>query len=133
MRQKYYSTGKFASKYSVTPDAVLKWIKTGKIKAIQTPGGHYRIPHDAVPSNIFGISVKKSEHCNPDLHYCWEYNTESGNISVQCRRCLVFRSRAQRCYELGYLSPDEGHMKTYCGSSCDQCDYYHYLQNIETL
>ena len=45
---KHISTGKAAKMLSVTPDAVLKWIKKGKIPARRTPGGHYRIPLDAV-------------------------------------------------------------------------------------
>ena len=42
------STGKAAELCSVTPDAVLKWIKTGKIQATRTAGGHYRISKECL-------------------------------------------------------------------------------------
>ena len=41
------STGEVARLCGVTRDAVLKWIKKGKLPATQTPGGHFRIPREA--------------------------------------------------------------------------------------
>jgi excisionase family DNA binding protein len=38
------TTGEVAVHCHVTPDAVLYWITTGKLKANITPGGHRRIP-----------------------------------------------------------------------------------------
>ena len=43
MKIAYLSTGKAAKALSVTPDTVLKWIKSGKLDARRTAGGHYRI------------------------------------------------------------------------------------------
>ena len=37
------TTGEAADMCCVTPDAVLKWIKGGKIPGVRTAGGHYRI------------------------------------------------------------------------------------------
>jgi excisionase family DNA binding protein len=37
------STGNAARLLSVTPDTVLKWIKSGRLPAIRTAGGPYRI------------------------------------------------------------------------------------------
>ena len=51
VKKKFLTTGQLAELYSVTPDAVLKWIKDGKISAIQTPGGHYRINMNDILSN----------------------------------------------------------------------------------
>jgi len=39
-----YTTGQAAKYCHVTPVAVFKWIKAGRLKAFQTPGRHYRIP-----------------------------------------------------------------------------------------
>jgi excisionase family DNA binding protein len=33
-----------AARYSVTPQAVYKWIKAGRVRAEQTPGGSWRLP-----------------------------------------------------------------------------------------
>ncbi len=44
----HISTGKAAELLSVTPDAVLKWIKKGKLPARKTAGGHYRISLDSI-------------------------------------------------------------------------------------
>lgn len=38
------TTGEIAAHCHVTPDAVIYWVKTGKLKAQTTPGGHRRIP-----------------------------------------------------------------------------------------
>jgi len=37
------TTGEVARHLYVSNGAVLKWIKSGKLKAYRTPGGHYRI------------------------------------------------------------------------------------------
>lgn len=37
------TTGEIAAHCQVTPDAVIYWIKTGKLNAYATPGGHRRI------------------------------------------------------------------------------------------
>ena len=43
MDKGYLTTFQVADLMSVTPDSVLKWIKSGKLEALRTPGGHYRI------------------------------------------------------------------------------------------
>lgn len=40
------TTGDIAKYCHVTPVAVLKWIKAGKLKAYATPGGHFRVTPD---------------------------------------------------------------------------------------
>jgi len=35
-----------AARYGVTPQAVYKWIKAGRVRAEQTPGGSWRLPAD---------------------------------------------------------------------------------------
>ena len=44
----YYTTSQAAKLLSVSPDTVLRWVKAGKISSYRTPGGHARIPADAV-------------------------------------------------------------------------------------
>ena len=42
-KEKPFTTGDIAKYCHVTQVGVLKWIKSGKLKAYSTPGGHYRI------------------------------------------------------------------------------------------
>ena len=42
------STGKVAKIFGVSSNTVLNWIKEGKLDAVKTPGGHYRVPISAV-------------------------------------------------------------------------------------
>ena len=41
--RRFFTTSEVARYCAVTNDGVLKWIKSGKIRAFSTPGGHYRI------------------------------------------------------------------------------------------
>lgn len=43
---KYLTTGDAARACDVSLVAVKKWIRQGKLRAIRTPGGHFRIPAD---------------------------------------------------------------------------------------
>ena len=126
----FVTTGKAAELCSVTPDSVLKWIKAGKLPASRTPGGHYRIRRSdldiIVQPNIVSIGVKKT---NPrSFQYCWEFNSASGELKDGCQSCVVYKSRALRCYEMSTLPDDAGHAKLYCDESCDECEYYHLVK-----
>lgn len=41
--RRFFTTSEIARYCAVTNDGVLKWIKSGKLKAFSTPGGHYRV------------------------------------------------------------------------------------------
>ena len=41
--RRFFTTSEVASYCAVTNDGVLKWIKSGKLRAFSTPGGHYRV------------------------------------------------------------------------------------------
>jgi len=43
---RFFTTSEVARYCAVTNDGVLKWIKSGKLRAFSTPGGHYRISTD---------------------------------------------------------------------------------------
>jgi excisionase family DNA binding protein len=43
-RESLYTTGDVARLFHVSRPAVKKWIKAGKLRAVRTPGGHFRIP-----------------------------------------------------------------------------------------
>ena len=46
--KKFYTTGEVARMFGVAPSTVWLWVKEGRIHAIRTLGGRYRIPADEV-------------------------------------------------------------------------------------
>jgi len=123
-RDRLLSTGKVAKLLSVTPNTVLKWIKSGKLAAIRTAGGHYRIarrdvdglvPDDLGPGQSSGAR---------GFVYCWEYYATGDTANAGCLDCLAYRTRARRCYEMSDLAPEVGYAGAYCETSCQECAYY---------
>ena len=125
------STGQAAALCSVTPDAVLKWVKSGRLSAMRTPGGHYRVRRDELLKMVASTRRPQSEPEDESrpFQYCWEFNAESGQIRPECQTCLVYRARASRCYEMIRLPPEAGHAKHFCRTSCEECEYYGLLKS----
>lgn len=46
--EKMYTTGEVARLLGVDYVTVARWARDGKIKAVRTPGGHWRIPESEV-------------------------------------------------------------------------------------
>lgn len=65
----YVTTGEAGRACGVTAGAVKKWIRQGKLRAIRTPGGHFRIP------------IEEMER----LTVCVDASTPKGQRSVQSR------------------------------------------------
>ena len=85
------STGEVARLCGVSRDAVLKWIKSGKLPATQTPGGHYRVPRSAFEGlaidgegNQLPINTSKGESVESEPLRCWEYFGENGDPREAC-------------------------------------------------
>jgi len=117
------STGKAAKLLSVTPDTVLKWIKSGRLPAARTAGGHYRIAREDV-DRLLGNGAVNRPAAERGLFFCWDYYATDGVPSEGCQACLVYRARARRCYEMSGLTSDAGYSGTYCLTSCEECAYY---------
>lgn len=121
----YFSTGEVASYCGVTPNAVFKWVQEGKIAANRTPGGHIRISRLSLQNFLKGKRSKASLLNRSRIYqYCWEFHSRFGRIQDNCRKCIVYKSRANRCYELVKFADEIGHSKVYCVNSCHECDYY---------
>ena len=121
----YLTTGQAAVLFSVDPDTVLRWIKTGKIPAYRTPGGHYRIHRDVFLTRITEETCQIPNEPNRQPYpYCWEYNSKDGEIHNNCQTCIVYRSRTRRCYELIKVADMKGHSKIFCTESCHTCKYF---------
>jgi len=132
------STGEVARLCGVSRDAVLKWIKKGKLPATRTPGGHFRILREAChglamegPHLIPGISRTGEARESGPLR-CWEYFGDSGLPREVCESCLVYLARAQNCFRLAELGEESGHQLHFCRNDCRTCAYYRACQGLAT-
>lgn len=48
LKKMYYTPAEFGAMLGVSRQTVVGWIWQGRLKAMQTPGGHYRIPASEV-------------------------------------------------------------------------------------
>lgn len=123
-RHRLLSTGKAARRLSVTPDTVLKWIKNGRLPAVRTAGGHYRIAEsdlDGLMHDDLGPAMQSGTN---GFVYCWEYYAGGDEPNDDCLGCLVYRARARRCFEMSGLAAEAGYAGAYCKTSCEECAYY---------
>ncbi|MGD8866568.1 MAG: helix-turn-helix domain-containing protein, partial [Gemmatimonadales bacterium] len=134
------STGDVAKLCGVTPDAVLKWIKKGKMPATRTPGGHYRISRECCIALGFGVS--KREERSPAVSRgaerrsrlrCWEYFGQPGTPPDTCPDCLVFQARVEHCYKLAELGEQAGHKCKFCRTACIDCPFYRACNGLATI
>ena len=115
MAKTYYTTSQAAEILAVSPDTVLKWVRAGKIASYKTPGGHSRIPIEAVTA----LLPSKTEHELPiesadlsqSFRYCWDFNAGANGVSDECLNCIAYKSRARRCYEMRNIPEQFGHLK----------------------
>jgi excisionase family DNA binding protein len=128
-KPRFLSTGQAATLCSVTPDTVLKWIRSGRLPARRTAGGHHRIDLKDLERLITPVAetqrraVAMPEPVRRQFRYCWEYNS-NGELSDRCRRCPAYLMRAQRCYEVANRLPRGEHQRHFCQGTCSECDYY---------
>lgn len=48
---RFLSRSEVARRYGVSLSTVTRWARTGIIRAVRTPGGHYRYPAGELPAN----------------------------------------------------------------------------------
>jgi excisionase family DNA binding protein len=129
-KKEMVSTGQAAKLCAVTPDTILKWIKKSKIEAIQTAGGHYRIDREVLMPFITSADQASEEALQPEANqitYCWEYHAKDGHMNENCRECMIFKSKAEKCYLMAGLGEEGGHAGIYCKNSCYECEYFHFI------
>ena len=118
------STGKAARRLSVTPDTVLKWIKSGRLPAVRTAGGHYRVAESDLDGLMHDDLGPLGHPEGNGFLYCWEYYATGDEPSDDCLGCLVYRARARRCYEMSGLAAENGYAGAFCTTTCEKCAYY---------
>ncbi|MBU0984621.1 MAG: excisionase family DNA-binding protein [candidate division Zixibacteria bacterium] len=136
MAKDYFTTTEAARLLSVSSDTVLKWVRAGKISSYRTPGGHSRIPRDAVATMLpvagsNGATVLP-QLTEPEYQYCWNFYASEGKIGDDCRNCVAYKSRAHRCYEMRDIPEQFGTLKLHCHASCTSCEYYKLMQGRGT-
>jgi excisionase family DNA binding protein len=57
---KMYTPSQTGALFNVDPRTVGRWIKTGRLKAVKTPGGTNRIPEHAIDAISNGVCRKCS-------------------------------------------------------------------------
>ncbi len=136
-RPNLLTTGQAAQLCSVTPDTILKWIKKGRLSGVRTAGGHYRIEHQDLDPLIVsprpaGSPSRQVPERYPQGLRCWEYFGDGGAVTDDCRRCVVYRVRAARCFLIAGMEPDVGHAHRFCQGSCEDCVYYRRVKGLAT-
>ncbi len=128
MSKRLYTTFQAARLLGITPDTVLNWIKSGKIPAGRTLGGHYRIRKETLDKLLSRIaspdSVEEATPTRNTFPYCWEFHSRQGKSIEVCRNCLVRKTRARYCYEMNPVPKELGYVKMFCETECEDCDYF---------
>jgi excisionase family DNA binding protein len=124
------TTGQAAELCSVTRDAILKWVKSGKLQAFQTAGGHFRINRGNLDSYLGSSKInkflKKSKGKKVPI-YCWEYYSVNGEIKADCRECVVYKSKTERCFILSQFGKAVGFKGIHCKETCFSCEYFNHI------
>jgi excisionase family DNA binding protein len=116
--RRFFTTSEVAKYCAVTNDGVLKWIKSGKLGAFSTPGGHYRIAAEDFRAFLgkYDIPVDESFFRGPDHERAVLVVDDEPDIREIVRRVLeeidpgLKVEEASDGYEagikIGSLSPD---------------------------
>ncbi len=126
MASKLLSTGQAAKVCSVTPDTILKWIRSGRLSAQRTAGGHHRVDRQDLEEILRAGATTDGQpqgNGDGDFHFCWEHRGDAA-LREGCQECVVYALRAQHCFEVVKLPSGVGHAKLFCEQSCDDCDYF---------
>lgn len=125
LRRNHYTTTQAAKLLSVSADTVLKWVKAGKIQSYKTPGGHNRIPADVVEALLPGIGTAGSATTALRTYdHCWDFYADEHGVRNACKDCVAYRSGARRCYEMRTIPEEFGHLRLFCETSCEDCEFY---------
>ena len=134
------TTGEVARLCGVTPDAVLKWIKAGKLPATRTPGGHYRVSRQDCSALGLGETATEEPEksvvpasVSGEQARCWEFFGEGDTPKETCLSCVVYLSGAQHCYRLAEIGEPAGHQRNFCGKDdCEPCSFYRACHGLST-
>ena len=128
LRVQAMSTGQAARFCFVTPETILNWIRSNRLKAQRTAGGQYRVPLADLRKFMIenGMDTTLLDAEKDVRPYCWEFHCQVtsryGDSSLEvCHGCLVHRSGTSNCWELHGLLPVTRRRFDVCAD----CEYYH--------
>ena len=129
------TTGQAARLCAVKPDTVLKWIKKGRLRAVRTAGGHYRVDEGDVALLVSRDQGRdrqwedRTALCSRPMR-CWEYMNHGPG--TECQECVVYQVRAAYCWRLANICRGAGHTKRFCTGVCQECPYYRRVHGLAT-
>ncbi|OHB67394.1 MAG: hypothetical protein A2V70_01590 [Planctomycetes bacterium RBG_13_63_9] len=131
VKSELLTTGDVARRCGVTPDAVLKWIRKGRLQAVRTSGGHFRVARESLEAlGAIGRAAQSGGDVNSPadslsgLKHCWEYFCRDMVPPEACEECIVHRARIEKCYEVAKLGQTIGHSRTFCRTTCEECSFF---------
>ncbi len=133
MSNESLTTGRAARLCSVKPDTVLKWIKKGRLRAVRTAGGHFRVEEREVLRLLArnGLPDLRERElpvlCSRPMR-CWEYMSNSPGET--CKDCIVYQVHAVWCFRMVALVRGAGHGRHFCVGPCQDCPYYRRVQGL---
>lgn len=136
MDKEYLTTSEAAKLCKVTRFTVRNWVKQGKLRAITTPGGHQRIPKEAVLGLLKKsqtVEQKTPAVVSGDMEVrCWEAKEVLASGKHQCASCLVFKEQVNRCF---LTVKTFGSEKVHCNIDCLSCVYFakHYPRQKKAI
>jgi len=137
MQRDYYTTTEAAKLLSVSPDTVLKWVRAGKISSYLTPGGHARIPKEAVAQLLPNGHRINATPQNQDkvrghkFRYCWDYYAGRGQLKGDCLKCGTYLNRENRCYEVRQNKTRFAELPLNCNIKCEDCEIHKLTEDNE--
>jgi len=125
LEKDYLTTTELAKLCGVSRFTVLNWIKGGKIDAIRTVGGRYRIPAREAMSLLETLGRRTSQTSkrvltSDALGHCWEY-PEKTNCDNKCADCLIHKKELEYCF---VVARQFGKDVIRCKGDCLDCEYF---------
>ena len=129
MAKAYFTTNDTFKICKVTSQTVMNWVKSGRLKAFSTPGGHRRVMREDLVwfmerKGLDLLLLKRfEERSKGQVPHYWEYFSTGFSRKGSAHDyhgCLVPQSKALRCYLLKYRTIQDSDT---CKTSCQICPY----------
>jgi len=120
---RYITTSDFARVCNVTRLTVINWVNQKKIRAVQTMGGHRRIPLmellSFLESTMTGMQTGKKSS------YCWEYAKKLG----KAKKCITCALKGSPFHYCSVVAAHLGKEIIDCSGNCSTCNYLRIFLN----
>ncbi len=142
MKKDAFTTSDIARICHHSRETVKRWVEKGELKGYRVgASGHWRVlPQDLAsflkrnripfpdPSET-GLELNGPYSTEALPPFCWEFFRDFMDAHVRsngrCEDCMVYKTKSLNCRA---LREEIGHKKIFCGYSCDECDYFRFLQ-----